>query len=515
MWNNIKIASIISYFTLILGNLISIIYTPFMLTTLGSSEYGLFSLVNTTIAYMYLLDLGFSNAIIRYNAKYIADKNESNIENINGMFLMMYLFISIVSIIISCIIYKNLSSIFSEGLVLRELNQLKIMFIIAAINVACSLPLNIFNGIIIANEKFVFSKTITLNRTVLNPVMMILVLIMGFKSVGMLIISTIFNISIGIINIIYCFKVLKIRLNIYYFDIDVFKDILSYSFFIFLGSIAYQIYWSTDQIILGMFVNSTSIAIYSLGTQFNTYFTSFSNVISNMFLPKLTKLIGTENSDSEILKILVKVSRIQFYISTFILSGFILIGESFINLWAGSEYNNSYIIAILIMIPQVVSIIQSLFATMLEAMNRHKVKSYIYLGVSVLNLVLSIVLVKAIGMIGCAIATAIGMTINAILNNIYYKYYLKLDINYYWKSISKLFLPLLICNLLGWVLTKLMIINSYKMVAIFIILFTIIYFTISWKLSFNEYEKNIFREILYKFKSYSKRIDNILIDKNI
>lgn len=499
MGRSIKIASIISYSTLILGNLISIIYTPFMLKTLGTSEYGLFSLVNTAIAYMYLLDLGFSSAIIRYNSKYMAENNQEKIKNINGMFLVLYLCISVVSIVISIIIYKNLDAIFFKGLNLNELKHLKIMFIIASVNVACSLPLNIFNGIILANERFIFSKLITLIRTLLNPIMMVCVLLMGYKSVGMVTISTIFNILIGIINIVYCFKILKIRINIGYFDVCIFKEILGYSFFIFMGSIAYQIYWSTDQIILGMFVNSASIAIYSLGTQMNTYFISFSNVISNMFLPKLTKLVVLENSKSEIMKLLTKVSRIQFFIATFILSGFILIGKSFIKLWAGTEYESSYIIAVLIMIPQIFSIIQSLFATLLEAMNKHKIKSYIYLSVAIFNLILSVVLVEKVGIIGCAIATAIGMTINAILNNLYYKYSLNLDMSYYWKNILYLFIPLIICNVFGWILTKIITIDSYIMVGIFIILFTIIYLIVSWKLSFNEYEKNIFKSIILNF----------------
>ena len=90
MKNNLKFATIISYITLFAGNVISIFYTPFMLSKLGNSEYGLFSLVNTIISYIYLLDMGLGNAIIRYNSKYMAENDEEGLKKVNGMFFSLY-----------------------------------------------------------------------------------------------------------------------------------------------------------------------------------------------------------------------------------------------------------------------------------------------------------------------------------------------------------------------------------------------------------------------------------------
>lgn len=501
MNQSIKKATIISYITLILGNIISLVYTPFMLSTLGSDEYGLFSLVNTIISYIYLLDMGMGNAVIRYNSKYIVKSDEDGLKNVNGMFLSMYSIIAVVGVILGIILYLNLDILFGKGLNSLEINKLKIMFIISIINLAISFPLNVFNGIIIANEKFVYNKTLALFRTVINPIIMVSVLILGYKSIGMVTASTIFNISLGIINIIYCFKVLKVKFRFKKFDKDIFKEIFKYSFYIFLGAIAYNIYWSTDQIILGMFVGSTSISIYSMGAQLNTYFTSFSNVISGMFLPKMTKLVTNEVDSNKLMNTLVKVSRIQFFIAIFILIGFILVGKPFIKLWAGDGYEVSYYIALFIMIPQIFSITQSLFATMLEAMNKHKIKSFIYLSVSILNLLLSIIFVKSYGAIGCALSTAIGMTINALLNNIYYTYNLKLDMKYYWKEILKLVRPTIICFFIAKiVIVNNMIINSYISIFIFVILFSIVYIIIYWMFGFKNYEKIFLLSIIKKVK---------------
>lgn len=500
MKNNMKLAAIISYVTIIVSNLISILYTPFLLVTLGQSEYGLFSLVNSIVAYIYLLDMGFGNAVIRYNSKYTAEKKYDSLKKVNGMFLALYIILGMAALIIGIIAYFNMGSIFGRGLSNEEITKTKLMFLIAVINVALSFPLSIFNSIIISNERFVFIKSVNLIRSVLNPIIMILVLLVGYKALGMIIASTIFNLFMGLVNIRYCCKNLKLKIKFEGFDKELFKQIIKYSFFVFLSSIAYLIYWNTDQFLLAMFIGSAPIAVYALGSQFNNYFVSLSNVLSGMFLPKLTKMVALKPDNSELMEVLVKVGRIQFFICTFIFGGFFLVGKQFIARWVGLDYSEAYIFAIIFMVPQIFSIIQALFATMLEAMNMHRVKAYIYLSVALVNLILSIILVKKYQGLGCAIGTATGMMINAIANNIYYKYKIKLDINYFWKEIIKLLVPLVITLILGVIIVSNFNLITYYQIALFVIAFSIIYFCVFWIIGFNKYEKSIIASILQKHK---------------
>lgn len=496
MKNNIKFATILSYITLFLGSFLSVVYTPFMLSKLGSSEYGLFSLVNTIISYLFLLDLGLGNAVIRYNSKYLAQKNYKKLSGLNGMFLSLYSAITVLAAGTCFVIYTNMNTIFGQGLSLVEINQLKIMFIIAIINLVFALPLSVFNGIILAYEKFVFTKILALIRTVLNPLVMILVLFFGYGAIGMLAASTALNIFLGFVSVYYCFKNLKIKLNFCYFDKKLFYNIFQYSFFIFLTAIASRIYWSTDQFLLGMFVGAAPIAVYAIGSQLNGYFTSFSNVISSLFLPKLTKIIQEENFEKKAMELLVKISRIQYFIATFVLLVFIFIGQSFIEIWAGDGYQDSYWIAVLIMVPQLFSIVQSLFATLLEAMNKHRVKSLIYLFVAILNVVITLLLIPSLGIFGCALGTAIGMIINAIANNVYYSKYLKLDMRYYWKKMAKL-LPATVIVILGsYGLSVIINPKSIVEIGLYSTIFGLLYLVTFWFLGFNELEKKMILSVV-------------------
>ena len=71
--NQLKAGAFLSYVSIGLNNIVGLLYTPFMLRMMGQSEYGLYSLVASVVAYLTVLDLGFGNAIVRYTAKFRAE----------------------------------------------------------------------------------------------------------------------------------------------------------------------------------------------------------------------------------------------------------------------------------------------------------------------------------------------------------------------------------------------------------------------------------------------------------
>lgn len=64
MKSQLKADALLSYVVLALQNLVGLLYTPFMLRMMGKSEYGLYSIAASIVAYLTVLDLGFGNAIV-------------------------------------------------------------------------------------------------------------------------------------------------------------------------------------------------------------------------------------------------------------------------------------------------------------------------------------------------------------------------------------------------------------------------------------------------------------------
>ena len=106
--NQLKAGVILSYGYTFIQTIILLFYTPIMIRMLGKSEYGLYSLVYSTVSYLAVLNVGFGSAFVRYYSRYKALGKEEKIENLNGMFLIIFCILGLIALICGSVdVYKR------------------------------------------------------------------------------------------------------------------------------------------------------------------------------------------------------------------------------------------------------------------------------------------------------------------------------------------------------------------------------------------------------------------------
>ncbi len=493
--NQLKAGAILSYVVMGLSNLVGLLYTPYMLRMMGQSEYGLYSLVASVVAYLTILDLGFGNTIIRYTAKFRAEGKTEEQETMFGMFIVLYSIIGLVAFLLGLILYFNLDLIYGNALTGDELEKTHILMLLMIFNLGVTFPLSIFGSIVTAYERFVFQKLIQIGRIILNTLLMIVLLEMGYRAIGMVVLITVFNITSLLLNFWYSKYKIKIKIRFGKFDWKFFRELAGYSFYIFLGAIIDRLYWSSGQLVLGAFVGTAAVAIFAVGIQLEQMYMGFSTAISGVFLPKVTAMTSMEKSEKEISNLFVRTGRIQFIVMAFILTGFILFGQQFIILWAGENYRDTYLIALFFFIPLTIPLIQNLGITILQARNQIKFRALLYIAIAVLSLVMQLVVVKKYGGVGCAAAIGSAILIGHVLiMNIYYFKTQHINIPAFWKEIGKMSVIPVIVGLITFLILQLIKLETVVSLGTGIIIFSGIYIPLFWKLSMNNYE----RELLIK-----------------
>lgn len=489
----IKIGAILSYAIIVVNMLIGVLYTPILTAKLGQTEYGLYSLVTSVISYLTILDFGFGNAIIIYTTRY-RNKNEKDKEQkLHGMFLIIYIIIGIIAGIIGAFLWLNVDKLFGNTMSVDELSKAKILMGILTLNLVLTFPLSVFSSIITSYEKFVFSKVLNLIRIVLNPIVMIVLLNLGFKSIALVILNTVLNLGTLILNYIYCKTKLKIKLKFGKIDFKLLREIMAYSVWIFLNSIMDKINWSLDQFVLGIYSGSVAVAIYSVAGQLNQMYINFSSAISGVLLPRITKMENDNASDEEFTDIFIKTGRIQYIVMALIMSGFVLFGKEFINImWVGPEYAESYIIACILMLPSTIPLIQNVGLNILQAKNKYKFRVIVLMIFAVVNVCISIILSKKYGGVGAALGTAISTILGQVIfMNIFYQKKVGINIIEFWKNILTMSIPMIFVIILAIILKTIVPINTVIVLVAQIVLYTLIYCLIVYKFSINEYEKQL------------------------
>lgn len=497
--NQLKAGAALSYISMGLGYLVSIIYTPIMLRLLGQSEYGLYNLVASIVAYLGVLNFGFDSAYIRYYSRYKVQDDREKIATLNGMFLIIFSVIGLIAVIAGTALSMNTEVIFGSELTNVELSRAKILMIILIVNLAISFPNIVFTSHITANEKFVFQKLVQLIKTVVNPFVVLPLLILGYGSVGMVIATTFLNITIEVINAVYCIKKLRMKFSFKNFDLSLMKEMTVFSSFIFINLLIDQINWNVDKFILGRFHGTVSVAVYGLASQLNTYYLSISTAISSVFIPRVHRLAANSDNNSELTKLFTRIGRIQFIILSLISSGLIFFGRPFINMWAGENYDGSYSIALLLIIPVTIPLIQNIGIEIQRAKNMHQFRSWVYFFIALGNLALTIPLAKAYGGKGAAIGTAASLIIgNGLLMNWYNHVKLGLDMKVFWKQILNFF-PALIAPITGGVLINYFF-NLYKIFNFigFGVVYVAVFCISMWLFGMNQYEKDLISKPIRK-----------------
>lgn len=497
--NQLKAGAALNYVVILLNIAVGLLYTPYMLRMMGQSEYGLYSLVASVIGYLTVLDLGLGNAVVRYTAKYRAEGKTKEQYEMFGMIFVLYTIISLVALIGGIGLYLNVDAMFGSTMTDVELSKARIMMLILVFNLAFTFPMSIFGSIMTAYERFIFPKAINLIRTLLNTAIMIALLEMGYKAIAMVVLQTVFNVATLIINFLYCKYKLKIKIMFARFQWGFLREVAIYSFWIFLNVIMDKIYWSTGQFILGIVAGTVAISVFAVAIQFQAMYMQFSTAISGVFLPKVTGMVTLRNSNKEISDLFIKTGRIQNIIMAMILFGFLTFGRPFVNLWAGPEYSDAYIITCLFFISLYIPLIQNLGITILQARNQMKFRSLLYIVTASVALVLQYFFAKLWGGIGCAFAIAGALFVGqGIIMNVYYRIKQGLDIRRFWVEITKMNLAPAILSILSFIVMQKYAIDNWLTLAVCICLYAFIYIVVLYKLSMNEYERTLFVEPIKK-----------------
>ena len=504
MRKNLKMGSLLSYAQTILSIVIGILYTPVMLSYLGQHEYGLYSTVSSTIALMGILKLGFNAGYIRYFAQYKRKGDAENIKKLNGLFIHIFSALGLIALVIGLVLSENLTIVFGAGLSSDEYDLARKLMILLTINFALSFPISVFTVILSAHEEFVILKIVAIVKTVMTTLVSYLILRSGHKSFGMVIGHVLISLMCDATYLIYVQQVLREKFTFRHISVKVIKGLSSFTIFIAINILIDQINWNVAKIVLGRYVGTAEVAVYSIGFTIYQYYQVFSSSISGVFTPRIHSICveycdDVEKRNAQLTSLFLKTGRLQYIVLCLIMSGFIFFGQKFVVLWAGVQYERSFYVALLLMIPAIVPLIQNIGIEIQRALNNHHFRSIVDLIMAFINLSISIVLCQHYGAIGCAIATALSLVVaNGIIMNIYYQKKCGIKIGRFWLEIGKASRGLLIPFVFGIVYVETVTIHSLMGVIVGAVLYSVIYAVSMWLFGMNKDEKTLARTIIAK-----------------
>lgn len=488
----VKIGAILSYVSVAFNMILGVIYTPWMINKIGRSEYGIYGVAMSIIS-LCTMDFGLGQAVTRFISKYLAQNKEDSLKKFLGTSIKAYIILDIIISIVLVVVYFFIENIYIS-FTAEELDELKHIYIILIITSAVGFPLQILNGILNANEEFIFQKSIDILTKTLVVFSGVAVLCLNGELMSLVIVNSAFSIISAFIKLLYSRKNGLIRIDFSKTDRKMIGDVFSFSMWITTILILQRMILNIMPTILGITSGSSEVAVFSMGVTIHGYTYSLTGAISGLFMARVTKYkFSNRHGLNDIEELMIKVGRIQVLVLGAILSVFLITGKEFVLLWLGNQFSDTFMVALLIMIPLIFISSTGIAETYLNVEGKLRYETYAIAVTALASSLLSFLWSKECGAVGAAAGLLVGYVIGSVaMMSVIYSRVLHLRMKrYYVECLLKMSPAVLTTIIFGLIVKLLLTRNNWISLLIKCLILICIYFISFWLLEANKYEKEL------------------------
>lgn len=432
-----KAGALLGYANILVKNLVNLIYVPLLLHFLGQGDYGVFQMTNSVVFALTLLSAGFYGSYVRFYMRERAagcSDADSGVRRLNGMFLLVYLAVAVLCLVGCGAMVLNVHALFSGGLTAQEINLARALLMIMGVNIAVTMLSTPFDSYIVAHERFVFQQSRQLFTALAQPFLAVLLLWLGMGAVGVACAQLTISTILLVWNIAFAMRKLNMRFTFHGLEWSLFKAVAIFSFWIFLNQIFDLVNNNIPNFLLGAMASSTAVAVFAIALQIRNIFFSMSTTMSNVFTPQINRIVAESDDNIVLTQLMTRVGRYQMVIFWYLFGGFIVLGRYFVHIWAGDANADAYWLCLIMVLPVMIPLTQNTGIEIQRAKNRHKTRSLIYVLTSVIDIVISVLLIPSLGYWATAIGYGASIALGTgLFMNWYYHTRIGLDMVYFWK----------------------------------------------------------------------------------
>ncbi len=379
---------------------------PFILHRLGNVAYGVWVLAISVIAYLGLLDLGMQSSVLRFVSKGHTQKDHKGASEAISAALWIRLQISALALLLSV----GLAAVFPLVFKIPPAfaSEARKAVVLIGLTTAITLSVGVFGGVLSALNRYDLQNVVSLVQTTVRVVGVVTVLRTGHGIVAIalceLVAATVGNLLLmWVAHRLYP----ELQIHLRRPKREILGKIWTYSSYAFLTTVAVQLVYQTDNLVVGAFVSASAVTFYAIANSLCRYAGSVVNSMGATFVPAASTYEAAGDTAS-LLRLYKNGTRATLMVSLPILVTLILRGPSFIGLWMGHAYTRrSGTVLIILCIPLLFAYANRTAGAIAFGVEKHKVSALWAVGEGVANLTLSVVLVHWYGIYGVAIGTLV------------------------------------------------------------------------------------------------------------
>ncbi|ACN15089.1 putative O-antigen and teichonic acid transporter [Desulforapulum autotrophicum HRM2] len=314
------------------GLVVMFFLSPFIVHTLGVTEYGIWQLLTVLTGYMGVLDLGVRASTGRYIILFLGQQEYEKVDETIRTGLGLYTVLSGLILFAGFILGLVFPWVFPS--VPQEYHMtVAVLLPVLAVNIWISALRTILSSLLAAYDRFDLARGSDLIMLAVRTIGTIVVLKLGMGLIGLTIAIVGCNIVGLIVNLMLCNRIHSgLKLWPLMLKKDRMKELYNYGIGAFVVAVSAKIIGQTDLLLVGNLISIDSVAVYSIGAMLIYYSDTFTKQIYMTFFPSLQRAVAQENF-GEVRWILNRLISLSLILGILMYVGYAFFGVSFITLW--------------------------------------------------------------------------------------------------------------------------------------------------------------------------------------
>jgi O-antigen/teichoic acid export membrane protein len=425
----------------IVGILAGIFLSPYLIHSLTKETYGLWVLIGSVVGYFGFTDFGVRIATGRLVAYYRAHQDAARVNHTINTCLALLTASGLVVTLLTFLLSPYFGRLFHIG---PNVPHIPAAVLLCGFAVAVGLPLTVFEGCLAGFERYDLINIIEIIMTIARVGLTVWMMQLGYGILALAIINFALTVAGGGAKYLLCYRVFEpMKVAVEHIDRSAIRATYATSVWFLILAVSVRISFFTDNIVIGYFRTTGEVAIYSIAGRLAQYALVAVHAFNLVLMPVAAAYDARADSTKQ-RQLLLLGTRASFAAAVFMATIFLAYGQQIIHVWVGSGFEQAAVVLAILTLPLVTQSSQMTTLIVLQGMAKHKNLSLIYLVEALANLILSLILVRPLGMIGVALGTALTSTFSSLIAQpIYVCRVLSLDLADYYR---KAFLPVLVAT---------------------------------------------------------------------
>jgi len=393
---------------------LSFILAPVVIRSLGDTWYGVWGITMQFSGYLWLLDLGIRDSVVRYVARHEARRDQDTLNAKVSVAIYLYVIVALITLLIGVSASQwGVSFIKIEGSMIPTVQT---VILLTAVNMSLTWLANPFVGMLIGLQRYDLMNAIGVSVAVARFTGTLLMMKSGFGIValsGLHVAATCVQAGLTYYfsgRLMPAFHIVGLARSG-----RELKEVWNFSFYIVVNNLASKLVFATDSLIIGSHLPVAAVTYFAIPSSLLQYLSTGMRSMSQVLYPRASSLDGAEDSRG-VKSLFLLGCKYANLIGLPVAAVFLTIGRDFIRLWIGDSYaEQSAAVLMILTAAYMMTLPHYTVYYVLLGLGRQRGVAFLRMGEALANLGLSLFLVRRLGIAGVALGTAIPHVISMMV----------------------------------------------------------------------------------------------------